>query len=239
MLDGTLLELDHRVQLRIVCTVLVLSATAAHAEVRGTLRLGILPLELDASSSTPLFGGDLDRAVTSYNTAAAAYNRAHGTSMAMIKTRDLSMSETLLTLTPGLEVGGDTFFFRLEGELGTSSNLRELGLGLYPLNVQKRWGGDTSIYGSVGGFASMLSRSDTNALGALVGARLAGGVRFARYMTVELGFTPIALGGVVDRDKIDELEAMRTVPATLPTPSSVVSAGDTSGMVDVSVGVTF
>lgn len=224
-----------------LCTVLVLSAAAAHAhaDVRGTLRLGVLPLDLNASSSTPFFGGDLDRAVTSYNTAATAYNRAHGTSMAMIKTSDLSMSETLVTLTPGLEIGGGTYFFRLEGELGASSNLRELGLGIYPLNLQKRWGSDTSIYGSVGGFASMLSRSDTNGTGALLGARLAGGVRFARYMTVELGFTPIALGGVVDTDKINELEAMRTLPATLPNPNSVVSAGDTSGMVDVSVGVTF
>jgi hypothetical protein len=222
-----------------VCTVLVLSVTAAHADVRGTLRLGVLPLELDASSSTPFFGGDLDRAVTSYNTAAAAYNRAHGTSMAMIKTSDLSMSETLLTLSPGLEIGGGTYFFRLEGELGASSNLRELGLGLYPLNLQKRWSNDTSIYGSLGGFASFLSRTDSNGIGALLGFRLAAGVRFARYMTVELGFTPIALGGVVDQDKINELEAMRTVPATLPTPSSVVSAGDTSGMVDISVGVTF
>src|SRR5262249_28468150 len=108
--------------------------------------------------------------------------------------------------------------------------------------VQKRWGSDTSIYGSAGGFASFLERSDTNGIGALVGARLAGGVRFPRYRAVGLRVTPLPPRGVGDRRQLDRVGPLGTPPAhpaTLPNPSSVVSAGDTSGMVDVSVGVTF
>src|SRR5262245_45794669 len=49
-----------------------------HADARAMFRIGVEPLGLDPSEDTPYVGEHVNDAVTAYNAASAAYNRAHG-----------------------------------------------------------------------------------------------------------------------------------------------------------------
>src|SRR5213078_3818475 len=51
---------------------------AAHADVHGVFRIGVEPLGLEPSDGMPFIGNHVGEAVTAYNAAATAYNRAHG-----------------------------------------------------------------------------------------------------------------------------------------------------------------
>jgi hypothetical protein len=210
--------------------------TPAHADVRGVVRLGVLPLELEASSDTPLFGDEVDRAVTAYNAAAAAYDQHHGGTTGRIDAGDLGVSETLMTFAPGLELGGRIYFMRLEGIVGIGDQLRTYGVGLYPVNLQMRLAPKLVGYVSAGGTASWLDRKGSDGVGGLVSARAAGGVRISERVSVEAGYSAFVLGGVVDLAAIDDYDPRMTAP---PPPQSVVSAGDANGLVDLSVGVVF
>ena len=53
-----------------------------------------MPLELEASSHTPLFGDEVDDAVTKYNQAAAAYDQRHGGTTERIDAGDLGVDES-------------------------------------------------------------------------------------------------------------------------------------------------
>ena len=137
------------------CTALTIAAIAvsgASADNRLALRAGVMPLDLVASSETPLFGGQIDRAVDAYNATAAARG------MSRIDEGDLAVRETLLTLAPGVELGGEHYFFRLEMPLGFADNLTAIGVGIYPVNSQARLGGSAVGYVSAGGTASWLDR---------------------------------------------------------------------------------
>jgi len=216
---------------------LVAIATPAHADVRAAVRFGVLPLDLDASSDTPFFGDDLSRAVTSYNMAAAAYDREHGTSTARATTDDVAVHDTLLMISPGLELGSGTMFFRAELPLGFGSELRSVGLGLYPLNFQAHVTRKAALYASLGGQASKLDRSDmADDTGALLAARAAAGIRFSHAL-VEVGYNAFAIGGSVDSTQLDAMTVNRNAPP--PRPDTAISAGEASGIVDVSVGVSF
>jgi len=213
------------------------SATPAHADVRATVRFGVLPLDLDASADTPFFGHDLSRAVTAYNMAAAAYDREHGTSTARATTDDVAVHDTLLMISPGLELGGGPLFFRAEIPLGFGSSLRSVGLGLYPLNLQTHVTRKAALYASFGGQASKLDRTDmADDSGALIAARLAAGIRFSHAL-VEVGYNAFALGGSVDSTQLDAMTVPRNAPP--PRPETAISAGEASGLVDVSVGLSF
>src|SRR6185295_1565197 len=113
----------------------------AQADSHLVFRLGVEPLSLEPSADTPYVGGHVNDAVTAYNAAASAYNRAHGyaagsaMASAPIDRGDLGLHATLLTFAPGFEVGGENIKFRLEGLLGTSDHIRALGLGLYPVDL--------------------------------------------------------------------------------------------------------
>src|SRR5690242_19417738 len=98
-----------------------------HADTRGTLRFGVLPLQLESSPDTPLFGQRIDQVVGEYNAAAAAHDRVAGGSTARIDAGDLGLAETLLVFAPGLEVGSGVYFFRLEGLLGFADNMTSIG----------------------------------------------------------------------------------------------------------------
>ncbi|MBA3396456.1 MAG: hypothetical protein H0T89_27745 [Deltaproteobacteria bacterium] len=209
----------------------------AHADVRGVVRFGVLPLDLESSDDTPVFGDDVDRAVTAYNTAAAAYDRRHGGTTTMIDAGDLGVSDTLVTFAPGLETGGDLLFFRVEALVGIGDELRTAGVGIYPLNVQTPLGRDLAAYLSVGGSASWLDREGSGDVGGLVSLRAAGGVRIAERVVIEAGYGAFVLGGVVDRSELDGIEPTADTP--LPEPNAVVAAGEARGIVDLSVGVVF
>jgi len=214
----------------------LVGVTPAHAETRAAVRFGVLPLDLEPSADTPLFGDDIARAVTAYNTAAAAYDRMHGTTTERITATDLALRDTLVLISPGLELGsGGPYFFRLEAPLGFGSELRSLGAGVYPLNLQTRIH-RAALYGSAGGTLSYLDRTtSSDDLGALLSARLALGVRFSHAL-VELGYNAATLGGTVDSS---QLAAMPTASRPPPRPDTAVAAGQSSRIVDVSVGVSF
>jgi hypothetical protein len=212
-------------------------ATVAEAETRGALRVGMMTLELESSSETPLFGEQVGRAVDRYNTAAAAYERVSGQRMERIEADDLGVSETLLVLAPGIELGsGGHYFFRLEAPIGIGSDLRSIGAGVYPLNLQVRPHKKLAVYVSAGGTASWLDRPGPGDVGGLLAARGAAGVRIANRFLVELGYSAFAIGGNVNKER---LESMTVTPEDVEHPDNVVAAGEARGLFDVSLGVTF
>lgn len=201
------------------------------------VRFGVLPLELEASSDTPLFGDDLDDAVRAYNEAAAMRDRLQGSSTPRLATRDLAIDETLFVLSPGLELG-DTIFFRLEAVLGLGESLRTYGAGIYPLNVQLGLGRDVTVYMSGGGTASVLDSANSDGRGALVTLRAAAGLRYEQ-LAVEVGYSAFALGGIVDESALDYMPTRDELQRDLPSPVGRVAGGESRGLVDVSVGLAF
>jgi len=208
----------------------------AHADTRVTVRLGMLPLDLEASSETPLFGESVDTVIDDYNTAAAAYDRASGGTTARIDASDVGVDTTLLVVAPGLELGAaGTYFFRLEVPVGIADDLTSIGVGIYPLNLQASLRRNAVIYASLGGSASWLDRPGDGDIGALLSARAAGGVRIAKHIVFEVGYNAFVLGGSYNNDRLDEMmDGMRLVE-----PRKVVSAGEARGIVDASLGLAF
>src|SRR5688572_20663938 len=97
-----------------LCVVSSVFAVAdAHADVRGVVRFGMMPLELEASRDTEFFGDDIGRAVDAYNQAADAYDRRYGGSTARVDDQDLGVDDTLMLFMPGFEAGGEHLFFRM------------------------------------------------------------------------------------------------------------------------------
>ena len=215
----------------IVAALVIVSVADDDAAARGTLRFGILPLELEASSETPLFGGEVDRAIDRYNNAAATHDAMTGGNTDRIDTSDLRLDATLFVIAPGLEAGSGRYFFRIEAPIGLASELRSVGLGIYPLNLQGRLSRDTRAYLSTGGTASWLDRAGAGDVGGLVTLRAAVGVRFRRVL-VEVGYGAFVLGGSVNKDKLDSPEMMQS-------PSEAIAAGEARGVFDASVGMTF
>lgn len=227
-----------RESLVVLAVTLGIGAAPASAETRGTVRFGVMALDLESSTETPLFGDDVDRAVNKYNAAAAAYDRVSGGSTERIGADDVGMTETLFVTTPGVEFGGRHYFFRLEAPIGVSADLRSIGLGIYPLNAQATLRRGLAAYISAGGTASWLDRPGPGDVGGLLMLRAAAGVRVADRLVVELGYGAFALGGTVNRDRLDAMEL--PPPGTeLPEPEEVLSAGEARGLVDISVGFAF
>ena len=222
---------------RIVVVALIgASVRLAHADTRATIRLGMLPLDLEASADTPLFGPSVERMITRYNDAAAAYERSSGRTTARIDSRDVGVADTLLVVAPGLELGsGGRYFFRLEVPVGIAPELTSVGLGLYPINLQVAVSRTAALYASLGGSASWLDRPGDGDIGALVTARVAGGFRVARHLVFEVGYNAYVLGGSYNDDRLDAMmENMQ-----LGQPREIVSAGEARGIVDASLGVAF
>jgi hypothetical protein len=213
-----------------------LDTSIAHADNRGTLRFGVMPLELQSSSDTPLFGEGVDRMVDKYNSAAAAYDRANGGSTERIDAADLGVTETLLVFAPGLELGGSTYFFRIEAPIGFSDEMKSVGLAMYPINLQAQLRRSLVLYASGGGSASWLDRPGTGDVGGLVVLRAAAGLRIARHIVVEVGYSAFALGGSINSERLDNMTA---ADAMQLQPDDVISAGEARGIVDASVGLAF
>ncbi len=229
----------------VVLAMLLVGPGAAHADARGVFRLGVEPLALDPSEDTPYVGGYVNDAVTAYNAASAAYNRAHGyaagsaMAVAPIDRTALGLHATLVTFAPGLEAGGKHVRFRIEGLLGISDHVRAIGIGVYPLGVAVPLrNGAITPYLVAGGTLRWLDRSDLEGgTGGLVTVRAAAGTRIGRHVVVELGVGLFMLGGLYNAA---ELESMASYDprgsAPPPAPDRAASGGTQSGMVDVSVG---
>ncbi|HEY0482040.1 MAG TPA: hypothetical protein VGD37_31190 [Kofleriaceae bacterium] len=229
----------------LVAVVLVAGGGAAHADVAGVFRIGVEPLGLDPSADTPYVGGHVEDAVTAYNAAVTAYNRAHGyaAGSAMASTAidrtDLGLHTTLVTFAPGLEAGGDHVKFRLEALVGISDRLHALGVGVYPIDLALPLeGGAITPYLVAGGTLRWLDRSDTDGeSGGLVTVRAAAGARIGRHVVVELGVGLFMLGGVYDGDALQSMTRYNPRgSAPPPPPDRAVAGGEQTGMVDISVG---
>jgi hypothetical protein len=218
----------------------------ASADVHGVFRIGLEPLSLEPSADTPFVGGHVDDAVTAYNAASSAYNRAHGyaagsaMASAPIDRSALGLHETLVTFAPGLEAGTEHVRFRVEGLIGTSDDVRALGVGLYPVNIAMPLrGGSVTPYLVAGGTLRWLSSSAMKSeTGGLVTLRAAVGAQLGRRVVVELGVGLFMLGGLYDGAELRSMA--RTYDpggsAPPPAPDRVVEGGEQTGMVDISVG---
>jgi hypothetical protein len=223
----------------LIAALVSFDAAGAGAETRGTLRFGMMPLDLESSSETPLFGDRVERAVERYNTAAAAYDRASGAMTPRIDATDLGVSETLFVISPGIELGAGHYFFRLEAPIGLASDLRSIGVGVYPLNLQARLRRGLDAYVSAGGTASWLDRPGSGDVGGLVAVRGAAGMRIARRFVIELGYSAFAIGGSVNEQRLENMSSMSIEDMQSLRPEEVLSAGEARGLVDLSLGVTF
>lgn len=228
-----------------VIAILFAAGGTAHADARVVLRLGVEPLALEPSADTPYVGDHVAEAVTAYNTAVTAYNRAHGyaagsvMASAPIDRSALGLHATMVTFAPGLEAGGDHVRFRIEGLLGVADHVRAVGVGVYPIDLALPLRNGTIIpYVVAGGTARWLDRSDIDGeLGGLVTLRAAAGARIGRHVVVELGVGLFMLGGVYNGA---ELASMTSYDprgsAPPPAPDRAVAGGEQAGMVDVSFG---
>jgi len=229
-----------RITIAVLIAALVsLDAAAVGAETRGAVRFGMMTLDLESSSETPLFGDRVDRAVDRYNTAVAAYDRASGTMTARIDAGDLGVSETLFVISPGIEASAGHYFFRIEAPIGLASELKSIGIGLYPINLQAKLHRSLVGYISAGGSASWLDRPGSGDVGGLVTVRGAAGVRIASRFLLELGYSAFALGGSVNNDRLENMSSMSIEEMRALRPEEVLSAGEARGLVDLSLGVAF
>ncbi len=230
----------------VVVITIVASLELAPAETRGVLRVGVAPVALTPERDTWLLGSRVDDAVRAYNAAAEAYDRAHGhapgsaMSTEPIDRRDLGVSTSFFTLAPGIEAGTRHVFVRVEAALAFGESHRSYGLGFYPVNLavpMRR--GTLTPYLSAGGSLSWLDDTRiAGEIGALFGARVAGGMRIGRRLAIEIGYSAYAIGGLVDRD---ELDTMRTYDPRgdepPPRPEAALSGGEQRGAVDLSLGL--
>jgi hypothetical protein len=215
--------------MRAALLVLVAIAGVAMADTRGTIRVGMLPLDLEASAETPLFGSHVQEAVDDFNAAAMASGAS-----ARADASDVGIAATLYSLAPGIEVG-DRYVFRLEAVLGRAGDLTAYGFGLYPLGVQGKVARRVTLSAHAGGTASWLDRDGEGDVGALVVARIAIGARIADRFLVEVGYNAFVLGGTYNEQKLDDMRSGKMAPVL----DSAIAAGEAHGLVDVSVGLGF
>lgn len=216
----------------------------AGADVRGVFRLGVEPLSLEPTESTPFVGGHVNDAIDAYNAASDAYNRAHGfaagsaMAVAPIDRSALGLHATLVTFAPGLEAGGEHVMFRIEGLVGISDHVRAIGLGLYPIDLALPLRNRSiTPYLLAGGTLRWLDRSDLDGeTGGLATLRAAAGARIGKHLAVELGVGLYALGGLYNGSELASMTSYDPRGSAPPAPDRMVSGGEQSGMIDVSVG---
>jgi hypothetical protein len=231
-----------------IALTLVATSSPARADKRGIVRFGVTPLELEPASDTPFFGGHVDDAVEAYNAAADAYNQAHGympgspRATSPIDRSALGVRSTLFTIAPGVEGGASWFFVRLEAQLGLGETHRSYGVGFYPINLAGSLRQGTIVpFVSLGGSVGWLDdRAIDGELGGLFTARTAAGVRLAKRMTIEVGYGITAIGGVLERGRLDTMTAYDPRGGEPPPhPTEALAGGEQQGLVDVSIGFTF
>lgn len=233
--------------------ILPTAASGDGPKVDFSLRMGSASLRLQAAESTPVLGGYFAEATDMYNQATAAYNAAHGlpadapSASRPIETDDLSMRASLFLVVPSLAFGGEGYVFRLDVPVGLGDGLTTVGAGIYPLGGSWPVGRAkaVAITLAAGAVASWVSlHGAESGAGGLVQGRLAAGTKVRLFgdahATFELGYTVRALGGVVDKAKLNALESYDPRgPMPPPPPGDILRGGDQTGMLDAVLGVEF
>lgn len=161
---------------------------------------------------------------------------------------EVDFHERLMTVTPSLHVGGDGYFFRVDAPVGFSSGVKTFGLGLYPLNFGLPVA-DARVmpYAGAGVVGSVVLSDSAGGVGA--GALTTGGLFQARTavgikllpgrradLSLELGYSPWAIGGVVSQRELERAAAMFERGQQVREPSHALRAG-AGDVWDLSVGV--
>jgi len=220
------------------------------------VRLGYATPSLKAGD-VPLVGKKLSDALTNANKMVDAYNAAQGTNRPHYAMDDLNLTARAVQITPSLHLGGDGMFFKLEAPIGVSSELKTYGLGIYPINIAIGIPGiDLYPYisaGGVGTWATSTSFTPTggqklvvDAKGLILEARVAVGAKLYLVpmvpLSVEVGYSPYAAGGVVDTTRLNALKPPSGTPTAAPklpdSPGAAVRGG-VGHMLNMMVGIDF
>ncbi len=129
------------------------------------------------------------------------------------------VNDNMSLIVPSLHLGGDRFFFKVDVPIMRWDNGTMVGLGLYPLNYGRTLaGGRIMPYVSAGGAASIATMSaspedrvQVPLRAIMLQARTAAGLKWRAVpgvaISLEAGFSPYALGGVVDDQRRRAAEA--------------------------------
>jgi hypothetical protein len=119
-----------------------------------------------------------------------------------------ALRSNVTTITPTLHLGGSGYFFKLDLPISFGDSFSMVGLGLYPFNFGMYFHQLAMFpylsFGAVANFVTSHSTSDPGTsnklIGAIVQARVAGGVKFfpVRNLALsgELGYSPWTAGAV-------------------------------------------
>jgi hypothetical protein len=196
-----------------------LQTRSAKADEMGWIGLGVRigyvnpGLKADA---VPLLGKALQDKCKKANALIDTYNTATGSNVPHYVMSDLNLDSKMLQITPSLHLGGSGFFMKLEAPMAFSTELKTIGFGLYPINVGVHLETLSLFpYVSAGGVVSYATSTQftptggstikVNAKGALIETRLALGLKLFLVdnlpISVELGYSPYAIGLVVDNNR--------------------------------------
>src|SRR5205085_3931174 len=99
--------------------------------------------------------------------------------------------------------------------------------------------GTLTPYLSAGGSVSWLDDTRIDGgFGALLGARVAGGMRVGRRVTLEVGYNAYSIGGLVDTEQLDTMSTYDPRgDAPPPRPETALAGGEQRGAFDISLGL--
>ncbi len=210
----------HRVRRAFLCiSILATVPSTASAVEMGSfgfgVRLGTSAPSL-AAGNVPVFGGELQKQFDRANAAVDQYNASTGGNRPHYDISEMNLDQRMLLVVPTLHFGGDGFFTKLEVPIRFSSDLFTIGLGFYPLNYGYLFE-TTGLFpyfsaGIVGSYAVSKrftgpdgQSTSADAKGAVIEPRLSAGLKLFLVdhfpISVELGFSPYALGAVIDTSR--------------------------------------
>ena len=199
-----------------VITLPLVAAAAEMGWVGLGVRVGYAEQNLKAAS-VPFVGSKLTKILNDANNTIDRNNASRGTNQPHYVMRDLNLQSSMLEVTPSIHLGGDGYFTKLEFPIGLSAALKTIGFGVYPVNFGLFIPGtDLFPYGSAGLVFNYATSSEftptqgaaikVNAKGGVFEARLALGLKSfvadSLAVGLELGYSPFALGAVVDGNNV-------------------------------------
>ena len=166
-----------------------------------------------AAGDVPVFGSELQKKFDEANAAVDRYNASTGGHRPHYDISEMNLDQRMLLVVPTLHFGGDGFFTKLEVPMRFSSDLFTIGLGFYPLAYGYLFeSAGLFPYLSAGAVVSYAKSSQftasggqttkTDAAGAMIEPRLTAGLKVFLVdhfpISVEAGWSPYALGAVID-----------------------------------------